>query len=79
MLDWTTSFLSDETIIKLKTGSCQILSIGLLGIVEYNRSITISCGQEKKKPRLSTGRDENQPGEATPQSLEFNPLNLIDK
>ena len=79
MLDWTTSFLSDETIIKLKTGFCQILSIGPLGIVEDNSSITMRGWRRKKKPRLSTGRDENQPGEATPQSLEFNPLNLTNK
>ncbi len=79
MLDWTTSFLSDETIIKLKTRFCQIISIGPLGIVEDNSSITIGWCEGRKSPAFRAGRDENQPGEATPQSLEFNPLNLTDK
>jgi hypothetical protein len=56
MLDWTTSFLSDETIIKLRLGFCQIVSIGPLGVVAHRRSITMGGTPGiKKAPPFERG------------------------
>ena len=71
MLDWTTSFLSDETIIKPRSKSVKHF------LVEHNRRkraidepLPVDCGQEKC-PAFLRGIDENQ--EATPVALEDQP------
>jgi len=56
MLDWTTSFLSDETIIKPTLGACQILSIGPLDIVVESRyGIYRASWFQKKAPPYERG------------------------
>jgi hypothetical protein len=73
MLDWTTSFLSDETIIKPRSGFCQIVSCRLLAVVVSEPEAAKSERDEKGPASRSGASDENQPEEATPQNLEINP------
>jgi hypothetical protein len=74
MLDWTTSFLSDETIIKLRLRLCQILSMGLLGIVAHKAKLSICRRKTEKSPASRAGLlTKTNRGRQLPKSLEINP------
>ena len=72
MLDWTTSFLSDETIIEPGWETCQTLSIEILYLVPViereHKSWYVWC---RKMPRIPAGHRRKP--EATPVALEDQP------
>ena len=76
MLDWTTSFLSDETIINPELGVCQTVSIGIPSVVVCELRILLAVGSShKKKPRiLVRGLTKNQP---KPRQLPRNPESTL--
>ena len=70
MLDWTTSFLSDETIIKLSEESVKHF-LGHYHISEGLSGRNTTGGlPDKNAPHFPRGIDENQ--EATPVALYVN-------
>jgi len=71
MLDWTTSFLSDETIIKLSWKSVKHF-LGVYNIYAQRVAQALLVeSQGQKCPAFLRGIDENQ--EATPVALEDQP------
>lgn len=66
MLDWTTSFLSDETIIKLRSKSVKHFLEGY-NIHARKKRGTLPVDRVREKcPAFLRGIDENQ--EATPET-----------
>jgi hypothetical protein len=77
MLDWTTSFLSDATILKLGLRVCQTVSFGVLQVVGFSCACLNPWLAPKETPHpQGAGLDENQPEEATPEASNstLNPL-----
>ena len=71
MLDWTTSFLSDETIIKPRRKSVKHFLDGYY-IHAKPQKETLPVGEwQENAPQFLRGIDENQ--EATPVALEDHP------
>jgi len=61
MLDWTTSFLSDETIINPKTWRCQTVSIGTLYVVASQVWPTIRGYHDREKAPHFTAGPQRKP------------------
>jgi hypothetical protein len=77
MLDWTTSFLSDETIIKPSSESVKHFLYGH-NIQVRTGDGTLPVGKRVEKcPAFLRGIDENQ--EATPVALRRSTLLPIEK
>ena len=77
MLDWTTSFLSDETIIKPREESVKQFLWAHYIQKDAGASLLQIDVMKEKCPAACGACDENQ--EATPVALEDQPYLLIEK